>query len=107
MGARCSRASVLGPRIDKTRHRITAGRHVYEVDEFHGDNAGLVVAELELQAPDDAFERPAWLGDEVTEQRRYYNFRLAVAPFSGWSEAARRAAASGRHVDDEAGEERA
>jgi len=75
-----------GPLIEKTRHRITAGRHVWEVDEFHGDNAGLVVAEIELGSEDEAFEQPDWVAAEVTEDARYYNSNLAVKPFREWGE---------------------
>ena len=72
--------------IDKTRHFIPSadGRHTWEVDEFHGDNAGLVVAEIELAAEDESFERPAWLGEEVTLDRRYYNTSLAKNPYKEW-----------------------
>jgi adenylate cyclase len=75
-----------GPLIEKTRHRLTVGAHVWEVDEFHGDNAGLVVAEIELGSEDEAFERPDWVTVEVTEDARYYNSNLAVRPFRTWSE---------------------
>jgi CYTH domain-containing protein len=70
--------------IDKTRHVVPAGKHTFEVDEFHGANRGLVVAEIELASEDEAFERPAWLGAEVTGDARYYNSRLAKAPFTLW-----------------------
>ena len=70
--------------IDKTRHLVKAGKHTFEVDEFHGDNAGLVVAEVELGAPDEAFERPSWLGEEVTGDRRYYNASLSLNPYKNW-----------------------
>ena len=59
----------------------------WEIDEFLGDNAGLVVAEIELAAEDAVFERPAWLGAEVTHDPRYFNSNLAAAPFSTWPEA--------------------
>lgn len=75
-----------GPLIEKTRHRVTVGGHVWEVDEFHGDNDGLVVAEIELGSEDEAFARPAWVTVEVTEDARYYNSNLAVRPFRTWSE---------------------
>jgi adenylate cyclase len=73
-----------GPLLEKYRHRIPAGGHVWEIDEFLGDNAGLIVAEIEL--PDEAaeFERPAWLGPEVTQDERYYNFNLASHPYTQW-----------------------
>ena len=70
--------------IDKLRHRVPAGGHVFEVDEFFGENAGLVVAEVELTSEDEAFERPAWLGEEVTGDARYYNAVLMKQPFSRW-----------------------
>ncbi len=74
-----------GPQVDKVRHLVPVGAHQWEVDEFLGDNAGLVVAEIELDAPDEAFVRPDWLGAEVTDAARYYNFNLAARPFSRWS----------------------
>ena len=70
--------------IDKTRWLVKAGRHTCEVDEFHGDNEGLVVAEVELGAPDEAFEKPDWLGEEVTGVRRYYNSALSKNPYKIW-----------------------
>lgn len=70
--------------IDKVRHLVPAGRHTYEVDEFFGENAGLVIAEIELATEDEPFERPAWLGAEVTGDRRYYNSSLVTAPFRSW-----------------------
>ena len=70
--------------IEKARYLITAGPHTYEVDEFFGENTGLIVAEIELGAEDEAFERPHWLGAEVTGDRRYYNSSLVKEPFSGW-----------------------
>ena len=70
--------------IDKTRHLVPAGRHLYEVDEFHGDNAGLVVAEIELADETEAFEKPAWLGREVTGEVAYYNAMLMRRPYAGW-----------------------
>jgi adenylate cyclase len=72
------------PLIHKTRHIVRHGRHRWEIDEFHGDNAGLVVAEVELEAPDEAFERPPWLGREVSTDARYYNSNLAKVPYSAW-----------------------
>lgn len=74
----------IGPLIDKTRYRIPHAGHVWEVDEFHGDNAGLVVAEIELVHPDEPFERPTWLGDEVSDDPRYGNSSLIACPFSSW-----------------------
>lgn len=70
--------------IDKTRHLVPAGRHTFEVDEFHGDNEGLVVAEVELGAEDEEFERPSWLGKEVSHERKYYNSQLIINPYKNW-----------------------
>ena len=73
--------------IDKTRWLIPAGDgvHTWEVDEFHGANEGLVVAEIELTSESDSFERPSWLGPEVTGDRRYYNSQLTLHPYSKWT----------------------
>ena len=70
--------------IDKTRWIVPAGERCFEVDEFHGDNEGLVMAEIELGSPDEAFDRPSWLGEEVTGDPRYYNGYLARNPFKSW-----------------------
>lgn len=70
--------------IDKRRYMVPAGRHTFEVDEFFGANEGLTMAEVELSSPDEAFERPAWLGDEVTGDKRYYNSQLLQHPYSAW-----------------------
>lgn len=70
--------------IDKERWLVPVGPHVFEVDEFHGDNEGLIVAEVELNAEDEVFERPEWLGEEVTGQGRYYNSALTRNPFKNW-----------------------
>ncbi len=72
------------PQIEKLRGRVPAGRHTWEVDEFLGENAGLVVAEIELGAEDEPFERPEWLGEEVTADPRYRNSSLARRPFRSW-----------------------
>lgn len=74
-----------GPVIDKTRHFVDDGGVTFEVDVFHGDNAGLVVAELELDAVDAPVPRPDWLGREVTEEKRYYNVSLIDYPYSRWT----------------------
>ena len=71
--------------ISKTRHQVAVGRHLWEVDVFHGLNAGLVLAELELESPEEGFDRPRWLGPEVTGDPRYYNSCLAVTPFAKWA----------------------
>ncbi|PKM10802.1 MAG: CYTH domain protein [Gammaproteobacteria bacterium HGW-Gammaproteobacteria-5] len=76
----------VGGRIEKNRHYVDVDGHVFEIDEFFGDNAGLIVAELELHHADAAYPRPAWLGQEVTDALRYYNLALAERPFAQWSE---------------------
>ena len=70
--------------IDKTRHYVEFKGHTWEVDEFHGDNNGLVVAEIELDSEDEKFEIPDWVGAEVTPDERYYNMNLAIYPFKDW-----------------------
>ncbi|MBQ2172736.1 MAG: CYTH domain-containing protein [Bacteroidales bacterium] len=70
--------------IDKTRWLVKAGIHTFEVDEFHGDNEGLIMAEVELSAPDEPYEKPDWLGQEVTGDRRYYNSYLSKNPYKIW-----------------------
>ena len=71
--------------IDKTRWLVPSpDGHTWEVDEFHGDNEGLVVAEIELGSETEDFERPAWLGREVTGKRRYYNSCLTKCPYKDW-----------------------
>lgn len=72
--------------VDKTRHFVNHEGHCWEVDEFAGANAGLVVAEIELSAVEEAFALPDWLGDEVTDEQRYYNHALAMHPFREWAE---------------------
>jgi adenylate cyclase len=73
-----------GPLIEKTRHLVVLGELTWEIDEFSGENAGLIVAEVELQHPDQAFEHPPWLGREVSDDGRYYNINLASHPYSQW-----------------------
>ena len=70
--------------IDKTRFLVKSGQHTFEVDEFYGENEGLVMAEVELSAPDEPYEKPAFIGKEVTGDRRFYNSHLRVNPFSAW-----------------------
>ena len=70
--------------VEKTRWVVPAGDRFFEVDEFHGENEGLVMAEIELGSPDEAFEKPSWLGEEVTGDKRYYNSYLARNPFKYW-----------------------
>lgn len=70
--------------IDKTRWLVKAGKHTFEVDEFAGENEGLIVAEVELASEDEAFEKPAFIGQEVTGDRRYYNSHLRRNPYCRW-----------------------
>lgn len=77
--------------VEKVRHYVEVEGYVFEVDEFGGDNAGLVVAELELVRVDAPYPRPAWLGREVSDLVRYYNLNLSAHPYSRWSDAERRA----------------
>ena len=72
------------PFVEKTRTRVALSAHVWEVDEFLGANAGLVVAEIELASEDEAFDKPDWIGAEVTGDPRYYNSSLIKRPFSSW-----------------------
>lgn len=72
--------------IDKTRFLVKSGSHTFEVDEFYGENEGLVIAEVELQSEDEPFEKPHFIGREVTGDRRYYNSHLLKHPFSAWRE---------------------
>ena len=71
-------------RIEKTRYRIPQPPHIWEVDVFHGDNEGLVVAEIELASEQDHFQQPSWLGEEVTSDPRYFNSALSKHPWSCW-----------------------
>jgi CYTH domain-containing protein len=75
-----------GPLIEKNRHKVVHEGSMWDVDDFLGDNAGLVVAEIELTSEDQAFARPSWLGKEVTGDSRYYNSNLATHPYSKWTE---------------------
>jgi CYTH domain-containing protein len=70
--------------VEKTRYLVTYRGHLFEVDVFHGANNGLVMAEIELRSVDEAFEKPPWLGEEVSADPRYYNSALSVKPFSRW-----------------------
>lgn len=70
--------------IDKVRHLIRAGKHVWEVDVFQGDNEGLIMAEVELASEDEVFEKPDWVGEEVSGDRRYYNSMLTREPYTTW-----------------------
>ncbi|HHV86941.1 MAG TPA: CYTH domain-containing protein [Petrimonas sp.] len=72
--------------IEKTRYLIKAGKHIFEVDDFEGENEGLVIAEIELESEDEPYEKPGWLGPEVTGNVRYYNSFLSIHPYSEWGE---------------------
>ncbi len=72
------------PPLEKTRYHVPWGGHRWDVDVFHGENEGLVVAELELAAEDEPFQRPPWLGEEVSHDPRYYNVRLVEHPYRLW-----------------------
>lgn len=71
--------------IDKMRYEVKSGAHVFEVDEFFGSNAGLIIAEIELNYVSEQFNKPKWLGEEVTGQTRYFNSQLVKNPFNNWS----------------------
>jgi len=71
-------------KIEKTRFEIKSGNHIIEVDEFYGENEGLVMAEIELKSETESFDRPDWLGEEVTNDERYYNAYLSKNPFKDW-----------------------
>lgn len=70
--------------IDKTRYLVSSGSHTFEVDEFYGDNEGLVIAEVELSSPDESYKKPDFIGGEVTGDRRYYNSHLRRNPYRLW-----------------------
>jgi adenylate cyclase len=70
--------------IDKTRHLVKCGAHTFEVDEFFGDNEGLTIAEVELGDANEEFEKPDFIGEEVTGDKRYYNSRLTRFPYKSW-----------------------
>ena len=73
------------PCIEKQRHIVEYQGHKWEIDEFFGDNAGLIVAEIELASADEVFSRPDWLGEEVSDDPRYYNVNLVARPYRSWS----------------------
>ena len=77
-------AFTLGGEVVKTRHFVEYGQHTWEIDVFEGVNQGLVVAEVELADEEEAFERPPWLGQEVSDDPRYYNVYLAHHPYHSW-----------------------
>ena len=70
--------------IDKTRFEVKIGNHLFEVDEFYGDNKGLIIAEIELKSEEESFDKPIWLGEEVTQNHHYYNSYLSKNPFVNW-----------------------
>ncbi len=70
--------------IQKTRYEVSIGKHIFEVDEFHGDNEGLIIAEIELSNEQENFKKPDWLGKEVTNDMRYYNAYLSQNPYKFW-----------------------
>lgn len=70
--------------IEKTRYEVKSGNHIIEVDEFHGDNNGLIIAEIELENENESIEKPHWLGNEVTNDERYYNSYISLNPFKNW-----------------------
>ncbi|MFI3123545.1 MAG: CYTH domain-containing protein [Methylococcales bacterium] len=74
----------LKPVIEKTRHFVKHENHLWEIDEFDGENVGLIVAEIELKAENETFAKPDWIGSEVTQDMRYYNNNLAKNPYSAW-----------------------
>lgn len=70
--------------IEKTRYLVKSGRHIFEIDEFSGENRGLVVAEVELDSENENFQKPNWLSEEVTGDPKYYNAQLSKKPFRRW-----------------------
>ena len=73
-----------GPLIEKIRHLVIIGEHTWEIDEFSGDNQGLIIAEIELSSEDESFKKPGWLGKEVSHDARYYNSSLVIHPYNQW-----------------------
>lgn len=76
----------VGPVIEKHRYLVKFAEHTWEIDEFAGENAGLVVAEVEMQSEDEVVQMPDWVGKEVTQEKRFYNISLSDYPYSQWSE---------------------
>lgn len=70
--------------IDKIRYEVKNGNHIFEIDEFLGDNKGLVIAEIELNSENETFNKPTWLGKEVTGDIKYYNSQISINPFKNW-----------------------
>ena len=90
--------TLAGDVVEKLRHHVVVEGHLFEIDEFGGANAGLVVAEIELASADAPFARPGWLGLEVSHLDRYYNLNLAMRPYSQWNADER--AAADAHTKD-------
>ncbi|QNK76951.1 CYTH domain-containing protein [Winogradskyella sp. PAMC22761] len=70
--------------IDKTRYEVKSNHHVFEIDEFYGDNEGLIIAEVELNSENESYKKPNWLGKEVTGDIKYYNSILSKSPYKSW-----------------------
>jgi len=85
-GQRILATLATGPVIEKVRYLVKVGNHTWEIDEFFGENEGLIVADVELQCEDEKFEIPSWAGREVTEEVRFYNISLSKTPYNSWSE---------------------
>jgi adenylate cyclase len=81
-------SSMCPMQVSKHRTRVVMGNHVWEIDEFHGENHGLILAEIELDSEDAVFDKPDWVGEEVTSDGRYTNAHLANHPYSGWEQPA-------------------
>jgi adenylate cyclase len=75
----------IKPVIEKTRYIVKHMQHLWEIDVFSGDNKGLIVAEIELSSPDETFEKPSWIGEEVSNDARYYNVCLVKTPYKTWT----------------------
>lgn len=71
-------------KIEKTRYRVEVGKHIWDVDVFEGDNEGLLLAEVELTSESEVFEKPSWLGEEISDDVRYYNANLQQNPYKSW-----------------------
>ena len=78
--------TLAGGLVEKTRHKVKCGDHVWDLDIFEGENAGLEMAEVELVSEDEAFEMPSWAGKEVSDDPRYYNVKLIDNPYKNWSD---------------------
>lgn len=72
--------------IDKIRYEIRVGKHIFEVDEFYGENEGLILAEIELSSENELFDKPEWLGEEVSNNPKFYNAYLSKKPFKTWND---------------------